>query len=106
MAILPKSTEITLASTCNKTKHLLWRSVLLTREVFLNLGVILGFHPGVSEICIPLWYYAAYIGSLVKTFRDTGQAVQKKLFFDCLNFEDGTDKLSRNVVNEVPIYAA
>jgi hypothetical protein len=29
-----------------------------------------------------------------------------RFFLDCLTFEDGTDKLSRNVGNELPINAA
>jgi len=61
--------------------------------------VISGFRGDVDEICSPLWYYATYSGSCVghlgKIYRSHLQ-------------ESGsprTDRLSRNVRMESPLYA-
>jgi hypothetical protein len=53
-------------------------------------------------------YYATYSGTSLPTFRDNlpVQAAKVNEFVDFLTPEDGTDKLSRNVGNELPLYAA
>jgi len=62
------------------------------------------------EICALLWYHAACGGSSLPTFRDIlsglvfkGQAIPED---DLLTLEDGTDRLSRNVGNDLPLCAA
>jgi len=52
--------------------------------------------------------YAAQISSHLLTFREHGIVPTfrgQPVFLDCLNLEDGTDKLSRNVSNWLPICA-
>jgi hypothetical protein len=70
----------------------------------LDGGLISGFRRDVDEICALLGYYAALSGSSVTTFRDN-QSVPfsrvKKSFLDFLTLEDGTDRLSRNVVKAI-----
>jgi hypothetical protein len=56
----------------------------------------MGFHAGVD------WYFVAdFWGKTIGPIF-MGQSVQE----DCLTLEDGTETLSRNVGNELPIYAA
>jgi len=67
-----------------------------------SLRVTSGFRRDENEVFTLLGCYAALTG-YYRNFWTThlpilsGQAVQEKV--DCLTFEDGTDKLSRNVGN-------
>jgi hypothetical protein len=71
-----------------------------------------GFRHDVEEICAFLGYYAAWTGNSVQTFRDNlsvpssrGRKSEEKAFFlDFLTLEDRTDRLSRNVSTELPLY--
>ena len=64
--------------------------------------------------CTLLGCYAAYNGSPVPMFRDTPsipssrfkQSKKNASFFYCFTLEDETDRLSRNVAAELPLYAA
>ena len=68
----------------------------------------------VGEICALLGHYAAYSGNSLPTFRDnlTGPIFKgQEIFFFYLlvNFlilEYGSDRLSRKVGNESPVYVA
>jgi hypothetical protein len=54
-----------------------------------------GFRRSVNEIFVLLGCYTALIGSYLMTFIDNVSSPSSKVFFS--NFEDGTDRLSRNV---------
>jgi hypothetical protein len=76
--------------------------------------IISGFRREADEISILLGYYAAYSGNSSPTFRDTHRPFlqgsrnprKKLLFSDFLTLEEGADGLSRNVSEELPLYAA
>jgi len=61
--------------------------------------MISGFRREVDEIGVLLGYYAAYNGNSSQTFQDN-------LSVPLMTLEDGTDRLSRNVGNELTLYAA
>ena len=74
-----------------------------------------GFRREVDVISALLGYYTEYSVYSVPTFRDNlsvpsskGQESQegKKRIQDYLTLGDGTDKLSRNVCKQLPLYAA
>ena len=50
------------------------------------------------EICALLGYYVAYSGNSLPTFRDNLSVP--------FTLEDGADRFSRNVGEELPLYAA
>jgi hypothetical protein len=54
--------------------------------------VISGFCHKVVEICALLGYYTVYSGNSLLTYRDT------------LTLEDGTNRLSQNICEELPLY--
>jgi len=58
------------------------------------------------EICALLKYYAAYSGNSWPTFRDNISVPSSRISFYFLTLEDGTDRLSRNVGKDLPLYAA
>jgi hypothetical protein len=76
--------------------------------------VIAGFRRDVEDICALLGYHAASSGSSVPTFRDNisipssrAKKSKKKVFLrGLLDPYDGTDRLSRNVGTDLPLYAA
>ena len=60
-------------------------------------------------MCALLRHCAAYSGNSLTKFRDNSSVPSsrvKKCFLGFLALEDGTDKLSRNVGKELPLYAA
>ena len=72
--------------------------------------LISGFRREVAENCVLMGYYAASSGNFLPTFRDNisvpssgGQVLWVKEF---LNPEEGTNTLSRNVGNKLPVLAA
>ena len=78
----------------------LWLSIIQ------NVREISGFHSGLIETLALLGCYAALIGGLLPTFRDSLSIISSRVtFLDCLTL-DGTDRLSRNVRSKVPIYPA
>jgi len=66
--------------------------------------VISGFRCSVKENFIFLGFYAAWISSSLSRFASTYWSNLQRP--NCLTFEDGTDRLSRNVGNKLSIYAA
>jgi hypothetical protein len=54
--------------------------------------VIAGFRHDVDDICVLLGYYVEYSCTSLPSFRD--------------DIEDGTGRLSRNIGNEMLLYAA
>jgi len=72
-----------------------------------RLCVISGLRREVDENCALLGHYTASSGNFLRTFRDNLSRGKNVLFvFGFLNFEDGTDILSRNVGKELPLFAA
>jgi hypothetical protein len=61
--------------------------------------MISSFLREVDEIGPLLGYYAAYSDNSVPTFRDN-------ISVPLMTLQDGTDRLSRNVGEELPLYAA
>jgi len=59
-----------------------------------------GLRREAGEICSLLWYFAACSGNSLPTFRGSWTV------FDFLTLADGTNRLSRNVGGELPLYAA
>jgi hypothetical protein len=72
-------------------------SILALRSFTLALGNDL-------EICDLLGYYTALSGSVL-TFRDNLSIQYLRVFLNFLTLEDGTCRLSRNVVTELPLNA-
>jgi hypothetical protein len=77
-----------------------------------HIYVISGFCRDVYETCTLLESYATYSGNSLPTFQDN-LSVQpsivkqfKNIFLDYLSPEDGTNRMSRNVGKELPLYAA
>ena len=67
------------------------------------LGLIPGFSREVDDNWGFISYYAASNGNLLQTFPYSLSVPQ---FLDCWPFEDGTDRLSRNVGKKLPLLAA
>jgi hypothetical protein len=64
----------------------------------------------VDEICALLGNYATYSGNWLSTFRDNLSApcsrVENPVGCGFLILEDGTYRLCRNVVEQLPLYTA
>jgi len=69
-----------------------------------NERVISGFRRNVDDIWAFLGYYAGYNCDSATTFRDNLLVPSSTV--NSWPLEDGTDRLSRNVGTELPIYAA
>jgi hypothetical protein len=69
--------------------------------------MVSGFRRDVHEICRLLACYAAASGNPLPTFRDNlGSILKGQEEKDFLNIEGGTDALSRNVGEGLPLDAA
>jgi hypothetical protein len=66
--------------------------------VATSITLISVFRHGVDEVFALLSLYASCVGSCLPTFRDGP--------LDCLTVEDGTDRLPRNAVQQLPTYAS
>ena len=64
-----------------------------------------GFRPKVDEICTLLGYYAAFIDKHSPTFRENISLPSSRLKKSKKKLHP-TDRLSRNVSNELPLHAA
>ena len=73
--------------------------------VFVKLHYRYGLYKTIvkTEACALLGYYEARSGNLLPTFRDN-LAVPSSGFKNPI--QDGTDRLSRNVGNKLPLLAA
>ena len=75
--------------------------------------MISGFHCEVDEIRTVWVYYAVYSDNLLPAFQDNllvpssgvKKAKKKAFFLKILTLEDGTDRLSQNVSQELPLDA-
>ena len=72
--------------------------------------MISGFHCEVDEICTVLVYYAAcsdnsllFQDNLLVPSSRVKKAKKKAFFLKILTLEDGTDRLSQNVSQELPL---
>ena len=60
----------------------------------------------VDALQLTLWLGSAWLGLARLGSARFGSARLPAFFLDCITLDDGTDRLSRNVGNKLPTYAA